>query len=330
MMKSIGRLLALALVVAVAWLVWVIAVPVELPHTPYNITVGPNRTLAQVSRALEDEGVIRNRRVMVVLARLGGYDRRLKAGLYRFNGPVSLWTILQRFAQGRPDEASVTVIEGWTFRQFREVVDQDPDLQHVTAGWSDAQILSEIGASETQAEGLFFPSTYYFNPESTDLELYQRAYRTMRQHVDAAWQQRVAGDALKSPYELLVLASLIEKETSRDEDRPLVAAVFRNRLQSGMRLQTDPSVIYGMGAAYRGRIGKADLRRDTPYNTYTRNGLTPTPISLPGKASLQAAAQPADSKVLYFVASGDGRSQFSETLQQHNSAVRKFILKKAN
>ncbi|WP_028535218.1 endolytic transglycosylase MltG [Paludibacterium yongneupense] len=330
MMKSIGRILALAVVAAVAWLIWVVAVPVELPRTPYGITVGPNRTLGQVSRSLEDEGVIRNRRVMIVLARLGGYDRRLKAGLYRFNGPASLWDILQRFAQGRPDEASVTVIEGWTFRQLRAQLDQNPDLQHVTAGWSDAQILSEIGATETQAEGLFFPSTYYFNPESTDLALYQRAYRTMREHVDAAWQQRVAGDGLKSPYELLILASLIEKETSRDEDRPLVAAVFRNRLKSGMRLQTDPSVIYGMGEAYRGKIGKADLRRDTPYNTYTRSGLTPTPISLPGKASLQAAARPALSDVLYFVASGDGRSQFSATLQQHNSAVRKFILKKAN
>jgi len=301
-----------------------------LPTSPYNITVGPNRTLSQVARGLSEERVIRSRLVLVALARLQGVDRRIKAGLYRFDGSASLWQILQRFASGRPDEASATVVEGWTFQQLRQLLGQNPDLYHLTRDWSDQRILQTIGASQTQAEGLFFPSTYYFTPGSSDIELFRRAYLTMQQHLDLAWQNRSANLPLSSPYQLLTLASLIEKETARAQDRNLVAAVFVNRLKIKMRLQTDPAVIYGMGDLYDGRIGRANLRRDTPYNTYTRAGLTPTPIALPGEAALQAAAHPAASKVLYFVARGDGGSYFSETLQQHDDAVRKFILDKAH
>lgn len=329
-MKWLIRLLLAALLLSMSWLAWVVWVPVDLPSTPYNLTVGPNRTLSQVARGLKQSGLIRNRLVMVVLARLDGTERNIKTGLYRFDAPVSMWSILQRLRDGQPDEASATVIEGWTFRQFRALLDRSPDLQHQTSGWSDSQILAAVGADVPYAEGLFFPSTYYFTPGSSDLEIYRRAYQTMQHQLDQAWQSRSADLPLTSPYQLLTLASLIEKETSREQDRDMVAAVFVNRLKQPMRLQTDPSVIYGMGAAYNGRISKADLRRDTPYNTYTRDGLTPTPISLPGEASLNAAAHPAASKALYFVARGDGSSYFSETLSEHNGAVRKFILKKGN
>jgi len=328
MLKLFVRLIAGLLAAGVLWLAWVVAVPVPLPQSPYNVIVGPNRTLHQVAYMLERDGMIRNRWVMVALARIGGTDRKIKAGLYEISSPVAMWQLLKRFAEGNPDQASVTVIEGWSFRQFRAAVDREPDLKHDSRGLSEESLLTAIGATEPRAEGLFFPSTYFFVPGSSDLDLYRRAYRTMQQQLNSAWAQRSANLPYSQPYELLTMASLVEKETSQDADRPNVAAVFTNRLNIGMRLQTDPSVIYGMGSAYRGNISRADLRRDTPYNTYTRSGLTPTPISLPGRAALEAAAHPADTRALYFVARGDGSSQFSETLDQHNAAVRKYILKK--
>lgn len=327
MLKIFIRGAAALLAAGLIWLAWVVAVPVPLPTTPYGLAVGPNRTLSQLAAKLESDGVVRSRWVMVALGRIGGVDRRIKAGVYEFTGPVALWEVLQRLAEGRANQYGVTLIEGWTFRQFRQALAQE-DVEHVTSGWSEERIMAELGASGTQAEGMFFPSTYYYTPGSTDLELMRRAYRTMQQHLMSAWEGRSEALPYASPYELLIMASLVEKETSRDEDRPMVASVFVNRLKIGMRLQTDPSVIYGMGEAYRGKIGKADLRRDTPYNTYTRAGLTPTPIALPGQAALEAAARPATSRALYFVARGDGSSHFSETLDEHNGAVRRYILKK--
>ncbi len=324
------RILLLAVLTVAAWLSWVVLIPVDLPQSPYKLTIGPNRTLGQVARALADEGVIRNRNIMMLLGRAQGMDRKIKAGLYQFNESVSMWNILQRLADGHPDEASLTVIEGWSFRQLRQAVDRNPDIVHEARELSDAQLLQQLGLNDIKPEGLFFPSTYLFTPGSSDLDLYRRAYATMQQKLEAAWAARKPDLPYHTPYELLIMASLVEKETSLDADRPLVAAVFVNRLNKGMRLQTDPSVIYGMGTAYQGNISKADLRRDTPYNTYTRNGLTPTPISLPGKAALEAAANPANSSALYFVAKGDGSSYFSETLEQHNQAVRKYILKKGS
>ncbi|MDN0084432.1 endolytic transglycosylase MltG [Crenobacter sp. SG2305] len=328
MLKLFVRLIAALLVAAALWLAWVVAVPVPLPQSPYNVIVGPNRTLRQVAYMLERDGLIRNRWVMIALARVGGTDRKIKAGLYEISSPVAMWQLLKRFAEGNPDQASVTVLEGWSFRQFRAVIDREPDLKHDTRGLTEEALLVSIGAPEPRAEGLFFPSTYFFVPGSSDLDLYRRAYRTMQQQLGSAWAQRSVNLPYRSPYELLTMASLVEKETSHEADRPSVAAVFANRLNIGMRLQTDPSVIYGMGAAYHGNISRADLRRDTPYNTYTRSGLTPTPIALPGRAALEAAAHPADTRALYFVARGDGSSQFSETLDEHNAAVRKYILKK--
>lgn len=324
------RILLLAVLTAVAWLSWVVVIPVDLPQSPYKLTIGPNRTLGQVARTLADEGVIRNRNIMMLLGRMQGMDRKIKAGLYQFSDSASMWDILQRLADGHPDEASLTLIEGWNFRQFRQAIDRNPDIKHEARDLTDAQLLQQLGLDGVQAEGLFFPSTYLFTPGSSDLELYRRAYNTMQQKLDAAWSSRKADLPYHTPYELLIMASLVEKETSLDADRPLVAAVFVNRLNKGMRLQTDPSVIYGMGSAYHGNISKADLRRDTPYNTYTRNGLTPTPIAMPGKAALEAAANPANSSALYFVAKGDGSSYFSATLDEHNQAVRKYILKKGS
>lgn len=328
MLKFLSRVLLLMLLGFLLWLAWEIGAPVQLPTAPYNMTLGPNRTLGQLARALEREGLVRNRYVMMELGRLAGIERKLKPGLYRFEKPLSTWDLVDRLLQGKPDLASVTVVEGWTFHQFRQAVDRLDEVQHVSLAMSDEQLLSAIGAPEDFPEGLFFPSTYYFSPGVRDIDLFKHAYRTLQGELNAAWNQRIGGLPYSTPYQLLTMASIIEKETAREQDRPLVAAVFTNRLKLGMRLQTDPSVIYGMGERFAGTIGKDDLRRDTPYNTYTRSGLTPTPIALPGRASLLAAAHPAASQALYFVARGDGSSQFSATLEQHNAAVRKYILKK--
>ncbi len=327
-MKTFGRLILAVLAAALVWLAFVVLVPVTPPEPVWSITVGPNRTLSQVATGLAERGVVRNRTVMVLLARLAGTDRRLKAGMYRFHDAASMLDILRRFADGRPDESSVTILEGWSFRQFQAALARNADIVHATAGWNEAQIMTAIGTTHTSAEGWLFPSTYFFTPGSTDLEIFKRAYGLMNERLEAAWQGRAANLPYTSPEQLLTVASLIEKETSLDADRPLVAAVFVNRLRIGMRLQTDPSVIYGIGPSFNGNLTRADLQRDTPYNTYTRAGLPPTPISLPGKAALDAAAHPANSKALYFVARGDGSSYFSETLNEHNSAVRKYILKK--
>ena len=218
------------------------------------------------------------------------------------------------------------------FAQMRRIINQTADLKHDTAGWSDEKLLKEIDpeAGYPRAEGLFAPDSYELDAGSSDLQLYKLAYRTMQKNLNQAWEERQSGLPYKTPYQLLTMASIIEKETAHENDRRHVAAVFVNRLNIGMRLQTDPTVIYGMGDAYNGRIRKADLQRDTPYNTYTRNGLTPTPIALPGKAALEAAAHPSSEKYLYFVSRMDdtGLSQFSHTLDEHNAAVRRYILKR--
>ncbi|SCK06692.1 endolytic transglycosylase MltG [Vogesella sp. LIG4] len=330
MIRQIFQALALLATLLALWLAWVVVVPVVPPKQPYAVTVGPNRTMSQVARALEEDGAIRNRWVMSLLSRMMGVDRRLKPGLYQFGNATAMWQYLSRFGEGHPDQSSVTIIEGWNLRQFRRALQRENDLQHDTADWSDSQILAAMGINGGVAEGLFFPSTYFYTPGSSDMAVYKQAFHALQQQLQAAWEGRAADAPYTNAYQLLIMASLVEKETASEADRGMVASVFVNRLRVGMRLQTDPSVIYGMGEQYHGSIGKADLRRDTPYNTYTRDGLPPTPIALPGRASLQAAANPTPSHALYFVAKNDGsgESKFSETLDEHNAAVRQYILKK--
>lgn len=330
MLRIFGRALAALMLLLAVWLAWVVVVPVAPPANPYTVSVAANRTMSQLARTLEADGAIRSSTVMVAISRLIGSDRKLKAGLYQFSGSTAMWQYLVRFRDGHPDQGSITIIEGWTFRQFREALRREDDLKQDTANWSEERILAELGISQGKAEGLFFPSTYFYLPGSSDLEVLRRANDTLMQQLETVWQTRAADLPYQTPYELLIMASLIEKETAQESERPMVASVFVNRLKIGMRLQTDPAVIYGMGSRYQGRIGKEGLRRDTPYNTYTRGGLTPTPIALVSRAALDAAAKPAQSKALYFVARGDGTSQFSETLDEHNAAVRQFILKKGS
>jgi UPF0755 protein len=258
------------------------------------------------------------------LVRLSGKSAQIKAGRYTLTQAITPWQLLDMLTKGEATLAAVSVIEGWTFKQFRAAVNGNPDVEHDTLNLSDAEILQRIGASEIHAEGLFFPDTYYFSVGSSDLPLFKRAYQTMQQRLQVAWLERSPGLPLQTPYQALTLASIVEKETGAASDRDKIAAVFINRLRKGMLLQTDPTVIYGMGENFDGNLRKRDLTSDTPYNTYTRAGLTPTPISLPGRAALQAVLHPAPIDALYFVARGDGSSEFSNNLTAHNNAVNRY------
>jgi UPF0755 protein len=302
--------------------------PLALASATLDVTIKPRSTVRGVAAQLERGGVPVTPDAFVLMTRLLGLQSRLKSGNYEFHTGVTPYEVLQKLALGDVNESVVTIVEGWPFQRMRAELDASPALRHDTAGMSDAQLLAAIGASDAQAasaEGLFFPDTYLFDKGTSDLNVYRRAYKLMQQRLAAAWAARAPGLPYRTPYEALTVASLIEKETGKASDRPLVSAVFANRLRMGMPLQTDPAVIYGLGPRYGGRLRKSDLQQDTPYNTYTRRGLPPTPIALPGVASLQAALNPAQTSALYFVSRGDGSSVFSDTLGDHNRAVDKYI-----
>jgi UPF0755 protein len=302
--------------------------PLALPAATIDVTIQPRSTVRGVAAQLRRGGVPIEPQLFVLMTRLLGLQSRLKSGNYEFRTGVTPYQVVQKLALGDVNESVVTVIEGWTFKRMRAELDASPALRHDTAGMSDAELLAAIGASDAQAasgEGLFFPDTYLFDKGASDLNIYRRAYRLMQQRLTAAWAARAPGLPYHTPYEALTVASLIEKETGKATDRPLVSAVFANRLRIGMPLQTDPAVIYGLGEDYDGHLRKRDLQQDTPYNTYLRRGLPPTPIALPGVASLQAAMNPAQTNALYFVSRGDGSSIFSDTLGAHNRAVDKYI-----
>ncbi|CAM2174138.1 Endolytic murein transglycosylase [Paraburkholderia sacchari] len=302
--------------------------PVALAVPQLDVTIKPHSSVRSVTTQLRRGGVPIQTELFVLMTRVLGLQSQLKSGNYEFKAGVTPYEVLQKMALGDVNESVATIIEGWTFKRMRDELDANPALRHDTAGMSDAQLLAAIGAPaapQGSGEGLFFPDTYLFDKGSSDLDVYRRAYKLMQTHLNEAWAARAQGLPLKSPYEALTLASLVEKETGKAGDRPLVAAVFANRLKAGMPLQTDPSVIYGLGANYTGRLHKSDLQANTIYNTYLRPGLPPTPIALPGAAALQAALNPASTTALYFVARGDGSSVFSDNLVDHNKAVDKYI-----
>jgi UPF0755 protein len=259
-----------------------------------------------------------------VVVRVAGNPADIKAGSYELRTGATPLDLLGKLMRGEFALAEIKFIEGWTFGQLRKALDAHPRVRHDTLGLSDADLLRRIEAPAGHPEGWFFPDTYVFPRGTSDVEILRQAYRSMEKRLNAAWAQRQPDLPVGSPYEALILASIVEKETGRPEDRPLVAAVLVNRLRAGMKLQADPTVIYGLGAAFDGNLRKRDLVTDTPYNTYTRDGLPPTPIALPGLASIEAVVRPPDSGALYFVARGDGSSEFSRTLEEHNRAVTKY------
>lgn len=288
----------------------------------------PGSSLKAVAAQMAAAGLLRQPEIFVLLARLRGESGKLKAGNYEFSGALTPLELLQRITRGDVTQVSITFVEGWTFRQMRTALREHPQVRAETAALSEAELLQRLGMTQSSAEGWFFPDTYHFGIGASDLAILQRAHQLMKRHLEREWGRRAPDLPLKSPTEALILASIIEKETGKVEERGKIASVFINRLRIGMRLQTDPAVIYGMGDAFDGNIRKSDLIADTAYNTYTRAGLPPTPIAMPGLDSLRAALNPETGNYLYFVARGDGTSKFSNTLAEHERAVDRYQRRK--
>jgi len=327
--NAFGKLLT-ALILVMAFISYHLFSDLPLGQLPIEFEVAQGSSLKHTTAKLKQAGVLETEWSFVALARLTGKATKIRFGNYLLDKPISRYGLLDMISEGKTDQSQIQIriIEGTTFKELRKLMDAHPKLRHDSASLSEAELLQRIGASEQAAEGLFFPDTYYFSTGSSDLAVYKRAYHTLRSHLEAAWLQHDPQSPLISPYEALILASIVEKETGKASDRPMIATVFLNRLKRGMRLQTDPTVIYGMGESFDGNLRRRDLTADTPYNTYTRYGLPPTPIALPGLESIRAVMHAPQSKELYFVAKGDGSSHFSRSLIEHNQAVRQYQLRK--
>jgi UPF0755 protein len=300
--------------------------PFPVSQTDY-FELSPGTSLRTFATQLQQRGLIGRPVYLVVYARLNGIGTRLQAGEYSIESGMSVLDLLQKMQDGEVRLYNFTIIEGWTFRQLLEALGKSTALQQTLAGDSGDRgrtVMQALGQPDKHPEGQFLPDTYLFAKGTTDIEFLRRAYAAMQIRLQTEWEGRSAGLPLRTPYEALILASIIEKETAVTDERSLIAAVFINRLNKRMRLQTDPTVIYGMGETFDGNIRFRDLRQDTPYNTYTRAGLPPTPIALPGADAIHAALHPAASPVLYFVSRGNGSHIFSDNLQAHEAAVDQY------
>ncbi|MGV6826478.1 MAG: endolytic transglycosylase MltG [bacterium] len=322
-------LLAVMLVSALAWLQYQSfnSTPLSIPAGGLVFTVKNGDNLKRVASELETIGVLAKARPFEIIARIKGKAHLIKAGEYQLEQGMSANQLLEHLVDGKSLQYHLTIPEGWSFAQMLAALRNSPQIRNTVLDESNEAIMAAIGEPNRHPEGQFFPDTYTFPRGMTDIEFLKRAYRKMQAVLQEEWEARSDRTPLKSAYEALILASIIEKETGVPEERPAIAGVFTRRLNKGMKLQTDPTVIYGMGERFDGNIRRKDLRTDTPYNTYVHKGLTPTPIALPGREAIHAALHPADGKTFYFVAKGDGSHQFSETLDQHNAAVRKYQLK---
>ena len=329
-MRKVRAVLLVGLAAAAAaggWLAWFAQRPLTIP-APLEFAVRPGSGLASVARQLADAGVLAEPYSLRLLARVLDRGGAIQAGTYRLDKPLTPVELLDKLARGDVALAEVRFIEGTTVRQWLVQLAGEPKVRAALPTRDDAAVRAALGIADPSAEGWLFPDTYRYAPGVADVEILKRAHAAMKRRLEAAWAAREEGVPLKTPYEFLILASIVEKETGAAAERPLVASVFVNRLKKGMRLQTDPTVIYGMGEKFDGNIRKRDLTTDTPWNTYTRDGLPPTPIAMPGEGSLQAVSRPATSEYLYFVGKGDGTHQFSRTLEEHNRAVAKWQLKR--
>ena len=330
-MKALRRLLAMVAVLAfllVAAAFWWLHQPLAVRTPTVDLSIEPGRTPRGVAQDVANAGVAVDPRVLYLWFRLSGQDRQIRAGSYELDGTTTPRNLLQKLVRGDEALRNVTLVEGWNFRQVRDALAKAEQLKPDTAGLTDDAIMDRLERPGIAAEGRFFPDTYTYAKGSSDLALLRRALHSMDRRLDAAWAQRAPATPLKTPQDALVLASIVEKETGRASDRAQIAGVFSNRLKIGMPLQTDPTVIYGLGTAFDGNLRKKDLQTDTPWNTYTRTGLPPTPIAMPGRAALLAAVQPEATQALYFVSRGDGTSHFSPSLEEHNRAVDQYQRRK--
>ena len=326
-MRTIKRLLVIVLLLAVllaSAIGYYVIRPLTFSTLPLEFSLVQGSSLKVAARQMQQAGVLPRDWMFVWLARMLGKSAQIQAGNYELETAVTMLELLAIVTNGQAAQSEFSIIEGWTFNQFRTALNTNPAIRHDSESLPEAEILRRVGAAEAYAEGLFFPDTYYFVKGTSDLALLKRAYKTMQLHLQESWQERTSDLPFKSAYEALILASIVEKETGQASDRSMIAAVFINRLRRGMLLQTDPTVIYGLGENFDGNLRKRDLLADTSYNTYTRVGMPPTPIALPGLASIQAALHPASTDALYFVARGNGSSQFSNTLNEHNNAVNRY------
>jgi UPF0755 protein len=302
--------------------------PLKVPESGVVLDIPPGRSVRGIANDLVDRGLMDHPRFFEWMARRSGASARLQAGEYRIASGTLPGAFIQQLATGKVLQHSLTVVEGWTFAQLLTSIRAHPALRQTLQDQPVTELMAAIGHADEHPEGRFLPDTYHFPRGLTDVQFLQRAYAAMQRVLEREWAGRAEGLPLNTPYEALILASIIEKETGLAEERARIAGVFVRRLQKGMRLQTDPTVIYGMGKAFDGNIRLQDLRTDTEYNTYTRGGLPPTPIALPGVDSVHAALHPAEGDELFFVGRGDGSHQFSVTLEEHNRAVRKYQLKR--
>lgn len=326
-MKWLLRLVLLAVLAAgaaAAGVGWWLNQPLKLATESVELSIEQGDLPREIANGWVKAGVQAPPWALYHWFRWSGDAKRIRAGSYEIGAGTTPRSLLDKMVRGDETLATVRLIEGWTFRQFRAELAKAEALKPATAGMTDAQIMEAVGSPGLAPEGRFYPDTYAYSKGSSDLAVLKRAHRAMKQRVDETWAARASDLPLRTPDEALILASIVEKETGAAAERGRVAAVFVNRLRIGMPLQTDPTVIYGLGEAFDGNLRKRDLQTDTPYNTYTRTGLPPTPISMPGAASLRAAVRPESSKALYFVSRGDGSSEFSETLAEHNRAVNKY------
>ncbi|MEQ1591949.1 MAG: endolytic transglycosylase MltG [Thiobacillaceae bacterium] len=322
--KSLFILLLASALAMAAWLAWYANQTLDMGVLPKTFSITPGTSLHALTVQLEREHIVNAPLSFRLLGRAIGKSAHLKAGVYEVTQALTPLALYDKIERGDVAQAAVQFIEGWNIREVRAALRQQDALTHASETMSDMELLAAIGASEGHIEGLLFPDTYFFAPHSVDLEIVRRAYRLQSDKLRAEWADRASGLPYQTPYEALIMASIIEKETGAESERPQIAAVFINRLKKDMRLQTDPTVIYGLGEHFDGNLRKVDLQRDTPYNTYTRSGLPPTPIAIPGAAAIHAALHPVHSDALYFVARGNGTHVFSSTLDAHNRAVNQY------
>ena len=323
-LRSLILLLLVLCLATGAGVAWWLGQPLRLANPTVELSVEAGSTPREIAKDWVDAGVDASPWLLYQWFRFSGQSRQIRAGSYELAQGATPRDLLRMMVRGDERLSVVKLIEGWTFKRFRAELALADGLKQTTAGLPDSEIMVQLGMPGEAAEGHFFPDTYSYAKGSTDLAVLKRAAHAMQKQLDAAWAQRQSNVAVKMPGEALILASIVEKETGRESDRPMISGVFNNRLRVGMPLQTDPSVIYGLGDQFDGNLRRVHLQTDTPFNTYTRAGLPPTPIAMPGKAALLAAVKPAETKALYFVARGDGSSAFSATLAEHNRAVNQY------
>ena len=330
-MKKLITVFIFAIIVSSVWM-WTsyqqaLDAPLNIEGDELNYSIKSGSSLSAVVYDLHKKKIINHPRYLLWYARLNGLANEMKAGDYRLSKNLKTIEFLDNIFSGKVIQYSITIIEGWSFLQLLEAINKHPQINHTLDKLSEKEIMDKLGLSDIHHEGQFLPDTYYFPKQLTDLEFLKRAYLSLQAVLKEEWGKRAAGLIYKNPYEALIMASIVEKETGLASEREQIAGVFLRRLNIRMRLQTDPTVIYGMGDKYKGNIRKRDLLRDTPYNTYRRRGLPPTPIALPGRKAIYAALHPTDGDALYFVSRGDGSHVFSATLKEHNNAVIKYQLK---